>query len=248
MPASLAHARSFRRDRRDSPWLDVRALLELMAGQHGIATTAQARALGVSRRVEVGLVERGLLAEPLPGVLAAAGVAMTFERRAMAAALGPGTMAVAHGAAARLHGLDGFEDHDVVDLIGVNGAAPHPSLRAGFHQTRGPVGDHVVEVHGIPVLSIPLTLTLLAPVAGIGKTARALDAALRRGTGLEELHEVAHSWRRRGRSGPPALLMLIAERTRTPNRPVGPAEGGRSVSAERSRASRPRRSTGRRRV
>lgn len=219
-----------------------------MAGQHGIATTAQARALGVSRRVEVGLVERGLLAEPLPGVLAAAGVAMTFERRAMAAALGPGTMAVAYGAAARLHGLDGFEDHDVVDLIGVNGAAPHPSLRAGFHQTRGPVGDHVVEVHGIPVLSIPLTLALLAPVAGIGKTARALDAALRRGTGLDELREVAHSWRRRGRSGPPALLMLIGERTRTPNRPDGPAEGCRSVSAERSRACRPRPSTGRRRV
>lgn len=183
-----------------------------MSGQHGIATTTQARALGLTRRVERGLLARGLLAEPLPGVLAAAGVEMTFERRAMAAALGPGVMAVAHGAAARLHELDGFERHECVDVIGVNGAAPHPALRAEFHQTRGPVGDHVVEVTGIPVLSIPLTLALLAPIAGIGPTARALDAALRRGVEVDELRAVARAWRRRGRSGPPALLMLVGER------------------------------------
>ena len=130
----------------------------------------------------------------------------------MAAVLGPGALAIAHGASSRLHHLDGFEHHDVVDVIGLNGALPHPALRATFHQTRGPVADHVVEVDGIPTLSIPLTLTLLAPIVGIGRTARALDAALRRGVEPDELTSVASSWRRRGRSGPPALLMLLRER------------------------------------
>jgi very-short-patch-repair endonuclease len=74
------------------------------------------------------------------------------------------------------------------------------------------VAEHVVSVSGIPTLSIPLTLALLAPVAGIGPTARALDAALRRGVPRDELRRVAGDWRRRGRSGPPALLMLLGER------------------------------------
>jgi len=186
--------------------------MELMAGQHGVATVGQARALGLTARAERGLMARGQLAAPLPGVLAATGVEMTFERRAMVAALGPGAMAIAHGAACRLHGLDGFADHDAVDVIGVNGAAPHPSLRATFHQTRGAVADHIVEVTGIPVLSIPLTLALLAPVAGIGPTARALDGALRQGVEVDDIRAVARAWRRRGRSGPPALLMLVGER------------------------------------
>ena len=111
-----------------------------------------------------------------------------------------------------LHHLDGFEHHDLVDVIGVNGAIADPALRATFHQTRGPVAAHVVEVTGIPTLSIPLTLTLLAPIVGIGQTARALDAALRRGVEPDELKAVASSWRCRGRSGPPALLMLLGER------------------------------------
>jgi hypothetical protein len=186
--------------------------MQLMARQHSVATTSQARALGLSRRAERGLIDRGIIAAPFPGVLAAAGAPVSFEGRAMSAALGPGVMAVAHGAAARLHGLDGFDRHDVIDVIGVNGAAGHASLRARFHQTRGPVADHVVEVAGIPVLSVALTLTLLAPIAGIGPTARALDSALRDGVSMVELRDVARSWRQRGRSGPPALLMLLGER------------------------------------
>lgn len=204
--------------------------MQLMAAQHGVATTRQARALGLSRAAQQRLVERGVIASPYAGVLTAGGVPASFETRAMAAVLGPGALALAHGAAARLHGLDGFADHDAIDLIGVNGAAPHPSLRAVFHQTRGPVADHVVEVRGIPVLSIPLTLALLAPVVGIGRTARALDSALRQGVPVDELTEVARTWRRRGRSGPPALLMLVAERV---DRRLPRAYSGASLTAER---------------
>lgn len=214
----------------------MRELFETMARQHGVATVTQARGLGLSRKVERRLIADGVLGRPYPGVLTTLGMPQRFESRAMAAVLGPGALAIAHGASSRLHHLDGFEHHDVVDVIGLNGALPHPALRATFHQTRGPVADHVVEVDGIPTLSIPLTLTLLAPIVGIGRTARALDAALRRGVEPDELTSVASSWRRRGRSGPPALLMLLRERIdqRIPTGTADPARSGRITRAERS--------------
>lgn len=186
--------------------------MQLMAGQHGVASTSQSRALGVSRRVEIRLLADGTLGSPCPGVLTVGGAPLTFHRRAMAAALAPGVACVSHGAAARLHGLDGFEHHDVVDVLGVKGANPHERLGITVHRTRGRIDDHVVDVQAIPVLSIAATLALLAPAVGIGPTSRALDGALRLGVDANELRRVAEAWRRRGRSGPPALLMLLGER------------------------------------
>jgi very-short-patch-repair endonuclease len=190
----------------------MQELFALMRQQHGVATTSQARALGISRRTEVRMLAAGSLQSPARDVLAAGGVPVTFEGRAMAAALAPGVAAVSHGAAARLHGLDGFERYETVDVIGVQGANPHPAPGTVVHYTRGPVLDHTVPVHKIPTMSIASTLALLAPAAGIGPTARALDSALRLGVCADELRSVAVAWRRRGRPGPPALLMLLGER------------------------------------
>ena len=183
-----------------------------MATQHGVATTAQARALGISRRVERRLLDAGILAAPFPDVLASGGTPATFHGRAMAAAMAPGVVAIAHGAAARLHRLDGFDRHETIDVIGTNGARPHASLGASVHLSRGPLLDHVQELDRIPVLSVPATLALMAPIVGIGPTAKALDSALRMGVCSDQLRHVATAWRQRGRSGPPALLMLLGER------------------------------------
>jgi very-short-patch-repair endonuclease len=190
----------------------VQALFDLMSRQHGVASTAQARQLGVSRRVEQRLLTEGSLASPCPGVLSAGGAPLTFRRRAMAAALSTGVIVISHGAAARLHDLDGFERHGTVDVLGVKGANPHRVLGVAIHRTRGDIGPHVTEVDGIPALSLEATLALLAPAVGIGRTARALDSALRQGVTAAELKEVATAWRKRGRTGPPALLMLLGER------------------------------------
>ncbi|HEU4840346.1 MAG TPA: hypothetical protein VFT09_02860 [Ilumatobacteraceae bacterium] len=190
----------------------MQALFELMSTQHGVATTAQARTAGVSRRVEQRLVRDGAIAHVGPDVLVVGGAEVTFHRRAMAAALSTGVTAISHGAAARLHGLDAFGDHDAVDVLGTRGAKPHRRLGVTVHLTRGDIGPHVAPVAGIPTLTIPATLALLAPSVGIGRTARALDSALREGVTTEELRTVATQWRRRGRAGPPALLMLLGER------------------------------------
>jgi hypothetical protein len=193
----------------------MRELFTLMRQQHGVATTSQARALGLTRRAEVRMLTAGSLQSPARDVLAAGGVPVTFEGRAMAAALSPGVSAVSHGAAARLHGLDGFDRYATVDVIGVQGANPHPATGTVIHYTRGPVLEHTVTVGKIPTMSIASTLALLAPAVGIGPTARALDSALRQGVCADELRAAAQAWRRRGRPGPPALLTLLGERVDT---------------------------------
>jgi hypothetical protein len=195
----------------------VRALFDLMTHQHGVATTRQARGLGISRRVERRRLEDGTLWSPFPGVLAARGAPVTFHGRAMAAAWSPGVVAISHAAAARLHGLDGFDGQTVtdqapIDVLGRRGATLHHSLGARPHYTRGDIAGHVTTVGPIPVLTVPATLALLAPAAGLGPTARALDSALRTGVTASELRAVAEAWRRRGRAGPPLLLMLLDER------------------------------------
>jgi hypothetical protein len=188
-----------------------------MAEQHGVATTVQARELGISRRVERRRIEDGTLWMPFPGVLAAGGAPITFASRALAAAWSPGVAAISHAAAARLHGLDGFDERSVpddapIDVIGHRGAALHHSLGARPHFTRGALDEHVTTVTGIPVLTVAATLALLAPAVGLGPTARALDSALRLGVPIDELRAVAEAWRQRGRSGPPVLLHLLDER------------------------------------
>jgi hypothetical protein len=206
----------------------VHTLFELLARQHAVVTTAQARSAGVSTRVQRRLIADGVLLAPAPGLLAAAGCAPTFESRAMAATLLPGVAAVSHGAAARLHGLDAFGDHDVVDVLAGKGAGPPPVHGVIVRFTRGPIGDHTTEVAGVPVLTLAATLVLLAPAVGVVRTRAALDEAIDGGLDVDELHAVADAWRQRGRAGPPALLALLRQRTRRREvRPAPPSPGCR---------------------
>ena len=88
--------------------------------------------------------------------------------------------------------LDGFDRYDTVDMLGTKGAHPHRRLGVAVHRTRGTLDGHVVRVQGIPTLSIPATLALLAPVVGIGPTARALDSALLLGQRVDKT--LPRSW------------------------------------------------------
>ena len=143
-----------------APTVGMRELFELMSRQHGVASCAQSRRLGLTRAVERRLIRDGTLSSPFPGVLTAGGAPVTFEGRAMASALSSGVVAVSHAAAARLHGLDGFDHTEAVDVIGRKGAHLHPSLGTTLHYTRGCVAEHVTAVGPIPVLTVAATLAL----------------------------------------------------------------------------------------
>jgi very-short-patch-repair endonuclease len=146
-------------------------------------------------------------------VLVSPAAPRTWHQRAIEAVFAPGDAVLSHAAAARLHGLDGFDRYDFVDVLCRKGWWPHPPPGTITHFTRGLTdAADVTEVDSRRVLTVPATLTLLAPTAGLGPTARALDSALRLGHHLDELREVAIRWKRRGRAGPPTLLVLLDER------------------------------------
>ena len=178
-------------------------LLELMATQHGVASSVQARAAGVGARAEKALVRRGVLGRPAAGVLVSTAAPRTWHQRAMEAVLAPGCAAISHGAAARLHGLDGFDSYDFIDVLCRKGAWPNPPARTITHFTRGLTHEaDLTEVDALRVLTVPVTLTLLAPTAGLRATQHALESALRLGQHPHELRAVANRWKRRGRPWP----------------------------------------------
>ncbi|MEX2626441.1 MAG: hypothetical protein WD225_06130, partial [Ilumatobacteraceae bacterium] len=196
----------------DNDQLPTHRLYETMATSHGVVDQITARDLDVSRRTERGLLAAGVLRSPATGVLVATAAPKTWAQRALSAVRSPGRAVLSHGAAARLHGLDGFDRYDLIDVICKKGSWPQPPPRTITHHTRGLTDADITEVARIPTLTVASTLTLLAPTAGLAATAKALDSALRHGHTIEELREVATRWRRRGRPGPPALLHLLDER------------------------------------
>jgi hypothetical protein len=191
----------------------MQALFDLMATQHGVATAAQARRADVSWHVQDRLVAAGVLQRPAIGVLVSRATPRTWEQRVLEAVWAPGCAVVSHGAAARLHGLDGFDRYDRVDVLCRKGwwpSAPDGTVR---HFTRGLTEPaDVVQIGAVPVLDIGATLALLPPSVGVTRTAKALDSALRHGVPIEDLREVARRWQRRGRSGPSTMLRLLDER------------------------------------
>jgi hypothetical protein len=187
-------------------------IFDYMAGHDGVVTAATARSLGLDWEREQHLVDRGVLDRPAPGVLRATASPPTWWQRVRIAAWAPGDSVVSHGAAARIHGLDGFDRYDDVDVLCRKGWWPECPPETRTHFTRGHRDLDVDMVRDVRVLSVGATLTLFAPVHGLGPTARALDSALRQGHELDDLRSVARRWRKRGRPGPATLLMLLDER------------------------------------
>ena len=149
-----------------------------MARQHGVASTRQARALGVTRRAERRLLPRGCCPPPCPGVLTPAARPRRSTRRAMAAALAPGVdrrLPRRSRPAARARRLRGPRRRRRDRRPRRQPARPRPGVVV--HRSRGDLAGHVVVVGAIPVLSVGATLALLAPAAGVQATARALDGA-----------------------------------------------------------------------
>lgn len=185
------------------------ALFGLMSTQHGVASRAQARELGVTRPVEARLVREGALTPVGPGVFAAGGAPPTFAGRAMAAALRPGVVAVSHGAAARLHDLAGYAEHPRLDVIGGRGTRLRLDPPVITHYSRGPLAGHLDRVGAVPVTSVALTLTLLAADTAPAALAPAVGDALARGVAPATIRAVARAWRTSGRAGPATLLTLL---------------------------------------
>jgi hypothetical protein len=188
---------------------------ELLRRQHGVATTQQASAAGVPSRQQRTLVRSGVLLKPAPELLVLSGATRSWRQRAVIATLGSHPLAaLSHGSAARLLALDGFDRFSEMHVTVPHGhRASIGRVDVTVHQTRRWEPDDVIEREAIKVRTLPLTLIDVFAVHGRTPTSRALDSALRLGTSIEDIQQVAADRIARGRPGPRQLLVLLDEKT-----------------------------------
>ena len=192
----------------------VHAVAELAASQHGVFTRRQAAALKppIDRARLANAVSRGWIAERYTGVYVVAGSPTAWFQQLKAATLAAGGHAVAsHRAAARLHGLDGFTD---VEVIEVSVTREHR-----WRHRDGTIAHHVValdpadvvEVDGIACTGLARTLVDLGSVCPDPLVVRrALTDLRRRGTSMQWVRLTAERLHRPGQRGSGLLLAQLA--------------------------------------
>jgi very-short-patch-repair endonuclease len=143
---------------------------------HSVVTINEAIANGISRRQIYRLVERGEWAKPYPGVFVTRPdyQGETMWKAKLAAALrfaGNGAL-VSHGAAARLHGLDGADRFPVDVTTYGNRRSPQ------IHRSNR-VDAKPVEFDRLPTTSIVRTIFDLAAICEADVVEQAVESALR---------------------------------------------------------------------
>ena len=140
--------------------------LALAARQHSVITAAQCRGLGLSRDAVHRLVRRGLWEVVGPGVYRVCGTPLTWQSRAMAAALAAGPEAlVSHRSAAHLWGLDGFGAPGRIEVIVRRHSRPRRRTGVMVHETNAFDTAGATTRWGVPVTSPARTLLDVAAVA-----------------------------------------------------------------------------------
>jgi very-short-patch-repair endonuclease len=165
---------------------------ELAASRHGAISRRQAADNGIGRNAIARLIERGVLREPVPGVLLVVGAPTTWQRRVYTAVLERGDDRFAIGStAARLHALDGFTGDDRVVVVGRRGERT-AFADVALSQTREhyDTATEVTEVDGIRCTTIARTLCDIARLHP-ERYERAVDDFVRRGFSLTWLEMTA---------------------------------------------------------
>jgi very-short-patch-repair endonuclease len=201
---------------------------EFAASRHGVLTRSQAASFGLSSTVVARLVRDGLVLEPAPGVLVAAGSPRTWEQRLYVATLASkGAGAAGFRSAAALHRLDGFCPGPVELVL--------PSARKielpGLVMRRRDLEPTDLTIVGvIPTTTVARTLVDLSGIVRGPALTVALDSAWRQGVSLTWIAETAQRVASPGRPGPRRLLGLV-ERAMSHR---SPTESALEVAVERA--------------
>lgn len=185
---------------------------QLFARQHGAASDAQLHELDVPY-VEIGdRLRRGDWQRPCPGVLVNAGAPPTWHQSVTVATLVPGRPSLTYGASLRLHRLDGYQEHEPIDVVLTRGR--HPELPAGVtgHTSRRLSPGDVTVVAGVRTMTLATSLVLAAGVEPRQRIEQALDSALRKGASPAWLRQASQRWAGRGVAGSGVLAELLADR------------------------------------
>lgn len=189
----------------------------MFESQFALASDRQLAAAGVTEQHRRRRIAEGDWRRPCPGVVALVGAPKDWRQTPMAVTLGPRTSVVGIGASARVHGLDGFSNHEEVDAFVERGA--RRSLPAGVvgHSSRRLTAADITTVNGIRVTSIATTLMHCAATYGADdRTQQALDDALRKGKAPAWFLQTVERWAGRGVRGPNELRSLLEARVGEP--------------------------------
>ncbi len=187
----------------------IAAVTELAADSHSVITRSQAAAHLSNERIATA-IRQGWLTEPFPGVICVAGSVPTFEHRLRSATVAIGGRAVAsHRSAARLHGLDGWSDCDVIEVTTDRRHRWQFDTSVVSHHVTPLVTEDVTEIDGIAVTTLARTLADLGSVVNVDQLAQALTSARRSGCSLNWLRGTAERLDRPGQSGTGRLLRLL---------------------------------------
>lgn len=174
------------------------AVGELAASRHGAFTRRQAAHIGATAQAVSRLRDRGVLVEPVPGVLYVAGMPRTWRRDVHMATLEGGDRRLAIAStAARLHGIDGFLDDRTIHVTGRRGAATGLPLVRLSQTIHGYPPNHLVTVDHIRCATHARTLCDIARYHP-ERYERAVDDFVRRGHSLNWLAQTADEVEARG--------------------------------------------------
>jgi very-short-patch-repair endonuclease len=189
-------------------------LVRLLRSQHGLATTGQARVLGIKEDALGRHVKAGRLTREHRRIYGLPGYPDTFRRRVMAACLCVGPPCAATGrTAARLHCLDGFARTPALEIAI---PAKRCVTAAGFSIRRTdhlPAG-HRCYVDRIPATTVERTLLEVAGRVSDEVLEIAVDSALRqRLTTSDRLFSLLEDMAGRGRRGVAAFRRVLKSRS-----------------------------------
>jgi hypothetical protein len=189
------------------------AVGELAASHHGAFTRRQAAALGTSSQALTRWKARGLLIEPVAGVLVVRGSPPTWEQRLYVATAALDEHPIASGlAGARQHRFDGFEVEPSIEVTVDHGRR----LRlAGVivRQTSQPLPpEDVIVIDGIRTTGLARTICDLSGQVDGNRLERAIDDFQRRGASLLWLERTAERLQGRGRAGASKVLAEVRRR------------------------------------
>jgi very-short-patch-repair endonuclease len=189
------------------------AVGELAASHHGAFTRRQAAAIGTSSQALTRWKRRGVLTEPVAGVLVVRGSPPTWHQRVYVATASLDEHPVASGAAsARLHRLDGFEDDTSVEVTVEHGRRLRLPGAAVRQTTHAIPPEDIIVIDGIRTTGLARTICDLAGRVDADRLERAIDDFQRRGASLLWLERTALRLQRRGRAGSRQVLEEVARR------------------------------------
>ena len=189
------------------------ALSALASAQHGVFSRKQAGAIGYSKKSLDHLIARGAIEPVDHGVLSFIAARRSWRSSLMSAVLAGGGSHASHRSAACLHGLDGFDEPQPIEVTVARGRYPARD-EVIIHRWTSPDQNDFTQVDGIPVSSVASTLARLGAVVPSRRVEQALDDALRRGYSIKWIEQTTERLHRPGPTGTGVLVRLLRDPAR----------------------------------